>query len=1063
MWGLGKKNLGRVTNHKEKAVVKKRWARLLSTALSLALAVALLLPDIGNVGKVQAQGTVKEIANVVIFVKFKDDLSDVLNAVNSYPSSSPLYRSNWQEIKKMYDLDRDSFSNYITAVTEGKVHVTNYFPQERADGKGVEPLTLPWNKDGGGDMVEEVMKAVTDGRIPLNLSTCKLDNLQPGVLDNLTIIIQGNITALGDTAFHSSQYVSSGNSTFKGLRVKDYIMIPSNRLVSENAVINTSQQQGVIAHEFLHALGLPDLYRQDSSGEPVGQWDIMASVSSFLQYPLSYLRYRQGWLPAGPPITQSGTYTLTAVSGTGGDKLFMLKTPLSDTEFICLEYRKKSVDPYQFEYRIPTSGLLMYRVDTKVAGLTNNNREHKNYLYVYRPGVTDPELGADKGTFNGMTDVNLSFGAALDVSAGETSYGSTDLNADFTQNTLYYSNGINSGIQISGLKLSPDQNQLTFTVTFADYSDSGVWDKLEGDISGQSGESPDICVDPVTGTLYAAYSEEVPGSFNMATRIRVKCWDGTAWRQVGQTIDNARMPAVAVCGGEVYLSYCKSSQDGVVYCKLGGNTWAQVASYASQQPKSTQFVVDGDHIYGAFQETYGGGVRLVIYDIKGARTVTQDLTTSMDFGNPALVKSGDSFYMACAEFPSGSSQIREYNMATGQWRTVYTVSGTFTNTHQIVKQGQKLYVFAGYSVYPDLGQAHMAVFDGNSWSSSPVVSMQQFNWVSMDVVDGQVYLAYYDISDRKAKLLQGTGTVLQLYNDMLGTGLDYLKICSYKGTIYAATRAENTGNLVVRRKIVSSGGTTPPETQTPRLLTLTPPAGYEDHTIYVDGVEHTAQKTGGSYRVELPDTLGKTAVMYSYNDKNVPVGMYVWKLEWQGEICKAVPMPGLQDLLSYHGFSIRVQSPAGIRFKSGIDESLKRRLITGGVDGCVLKEYGTLFITNENRDKYPFIKGGTKVGGGRAYWTENGKVNDKVFETVAGRNRFTSVLINLAPNMYAKDISFRAYAVMDCGGQEIIIYGPPVYRSVYTVAKQVQAKGEFKVGSSGYKYVQGIIDSVEGR
>ena len=174
-------------------------------------------------------------------------------------------------------------------------------------------------------MVEEVMKAVTDGRIPLNLSTCKLDNLQPGVLDNLTIIIQGNITALGDTAFHSSQYVSSGNSTFKGLRVKDYIMIPSNRLVSENAVINTSQQQGVIAHEFLHALGLPDLYRQDSSGEPVGQWDIMASVSSFLQYPLSYLRYRQGWLPAGPPITQSGTYTLTAVSGTGGDKLFMLK------------------------------------------------------------------------------------------------------------------------------------------------------------------------------------------------------------------------------------------------------------------------------------------------------------------------------------------------------------------------------------------------------------------------------------------------------------------------------------------------------------------------------------------------------------------------------------------------------------------------------------------------------------------------------------------------------------------------------------------------------------------
>ncbi len=88
-------------------------------------------------------------------------------------------------------------------------------------------------------------------------------------------------------------------------------------------------------------------------------------------------------------------------------------------------------------------------------------------------------------------------------------------------------------------------------------------------------------------------------------------------------------------------------------------------------------------------------------------------------------------------------------------------------------------------------------------------------------------------------------------------------------------------------------------------------------------------------------------------------------------------------------------------------------------------------------------------------------MNDKVFETVAGRSRFTSVLTNLGPSMYAKDICFRSYAVLSCDGTEIIVYGPPVFRSVYTVAKQVQAKGEFKPGSNGYKYVQGIIDSVE--
>lgn len=1026
-----------------KATIKKR---LLAAVLALILAMAFPLPEMTSAGKVQAAGSTAEIANVVVFVKFQDDTKDIFNATNNENSSSMYYRSNWQEIKKMYDLDPDSFSNYISAVTEGKVHVTNYFPQELSGGQRVQTLVIP----RGGNIINEVVKALSDGRIKIN-TTDKLDNRQAGILDNLTVIIQGNTTDRGESAFKA---MYSGQDEVNGLLIRNYNMIPSASLLSENAAANALQQQGVIAHEFLHTLGLPDLYRNSGAGDPVGIWDIMASASCYLQYPLSYLRAREGWLSPVKTIDKSGTYTLTAVSGSGGDKVFALKTPLSDSELICLEYRKQATDPYQFDYRIPTSGLLMYRVDNKVDGLTNN--AGKNYIYVYRPGVTHPEAATD-GTTNQ---------AALDVSKGETSYGTTNLNADFTQNTLYYSDGSNSGIRISDLKLSPDQSQLTFTVTFADYSQIGVWDKLDEGISGQFNGEPDICIDPATGTIYAAYAELLSGS-SSATQVRVMRWNGTGWQQVGATIANAQQPALAVCGGEVYLSYRKGDWKSVVYCKLSGNAWGQVATCAAQYPGSMQFVVDGNEIYGAFQEDSGGGngKRLVIYDIKGRKPVTNSLTTSVDFSNPAVVKSGNSFYVVCAEFPNGSAQIREYNMSTGSWSTAYTIASASTNTHAIVKQGQKIYAFAGRTGTPgssEGGTACMAMFDGNSWSSSSVTSMKQFNAVSMDVLEGQVYLAYYDTAAKKARLLRGTGTILEQYSDQLGTGLDFLQIRGYGDSIYAAVKAENTDTMVVRRKVVTESSVTPPP-QNPRMLTLTPPAGYGDNTIYVDGVEYAAKKTGNSYQVELPDTLGKTAVMYSYNSSNIPVGMYVWKLEWNGQTCTAVPLPGLQDLLSYHGFSIRVQSPAGIRFKSGIDAGLKQQLITTGVDGCVLKEYGTLFITNENREKYPFVKGGTKVGGGRAYWTENGVVNDKVFETVSGRNRFTSVLINLAPNMYAKDISFRAYAVLDCGGQEIIVYGPPVYRSVYTVAKQVQAKGEFKVGSSGYNYVQGIIDSVEGR
>lgn len=1027
------------------AMLKKKGLRLLAVMLAVALAVVFPLSDTVGTGEVQAAGRTQEVANVVVFVKYQDDTRDIFNATNV--QGNYVY-SNWKDIKNMYDLDRDSFSNYISAISEGAVHVTNYFPQERADRNGVQTLVIP-RGDGQGYIAGQVVKAITEGKISVDTTANKVDNRQSGVLDNLTVIIQGDKTDWGESAYRARY---AGQGSLNGIQILDYNILCSSMLVSEDASLSYRSRQGTIAHEFLHTMGLPDLYRDAShGGTPVGYWDIMASVSGFLQYPLSYLRAREGWIPM-KTITQSGEYTLTAVSGTGGDKVFALRTPLSDSELICLEYRRKSTDPNEFEYSLPGSGLLMYRVDNKVDGLTNH--AGNNYIYVYRPGVTHPEAAAE-GVNN----------AALDPSQGQTKYGTTDLSADFSQNTLYYSDGSNSGIEISGLRLSQDQTKLTFTVTFADYSNSGIWDNLGAGISGQYGEAPDVCVDPVTGTLYAAYAEEISGSVTGATRIRVKSWNGTAWQQVGQAIDNARTPSLAVCSGEVYLSYYRGTDHAAVYCKLGGGTWQQVRADVAQYPKSMQFVVDGSDIYGVYEGMCNAGVRMVIWDVKSGSVVTDSLTTAISFGNPRLVKTGNSFYMVCSEFPtSGTSQsstatqIREYNMSTGRWSTAHTIAPIYTNEHCMVKQGQKIYAFAGAT-----GEgAYITAFDGNSWSSGPVLSVNQFNNSSMDVVNGEIYLAYYDTADRRAKLLKGTGIALTECADRLGSGLDYLEICSYGDTLYAATRAENTGSMVVRVKSLSQGGTNVPE-QRPRMLTLMPPAGYEDPVVFVDGVEYEAQKSGGSYQVQLPDTIGRTAVMYSYNDKNIPVGMYVWKLEWQGNICTAVPMPGLQDMLSYHGFSIRVQDPAGIRFKSGIDVGLKQRLTTTGVDGCLLKEYGTLFITNENREKYPFVKGGTKVGGGRAYWIENGKVNDKVFETVAGRNRFTSVLINLAPNMYAKDISFRAYAVLDCGGQEIIVYGPPVYRSVYTVAKQVQAKGEFKVGSSGYRYVQGIIDSVEGR
>lgn len=1041
---------------RNRSVTKKHpgcFLRLSALALAIVLVLSLFPQAVPQ--KVQAAGSTQEIANLVIFVKSSNDSADVFNA-----------GSNWSEMKKMYNTGsypgryNNSFSNYISVITEGKVHVTNYFPQESADGTRVQTLALSGidlsdTIQYGDTLVEAVLDAL-GGIIPFNTSAVKYDNLTRGVLDNLTIIIQSTSSGVDTVDGQASSYKNNygGQKTVGGLHIGTYNVLYSNYLVANDGGFKVGAQQGVIAHEFLHTLGLPDLYRLNSPAEPVGYWDIMAKATCFPQYPLSYLRAKQGWVTMGT-ITQSGTYTLTAVSESGGNKVFALKTPLSDTELICIEYRMKNNDYACFEHKIPSSGLLMYRVNNNVQHHFNSNGE--NYIYVYRPGVTDPEAATD------MSDgLNLSWKAALspstlNPSVGEGSYGSTDLSADFTQDTLYYSDGRNSGIRISDVRFSG--NTATFTVTFADYSNLALWEKVGESVGTNVSADPVLYSDPASGALYLAYEEN--------NALFVKKWDGSSWQQLGSPLSQASNPALSVCDGVLYLSVA-SFGNRAVYYQLNGNSWAQIASFDTGFLQVMQFIPDGSELYGA----YIANSRLTIRNIKTGALVTDSLS-GPDFANPALIKLGNCFYMACSEFYGFGSEnkgghIKMYDMSTNRWSTVCTLSSSLTNEHYILKQGQKIYVYAGLQeVAGSSGTAVFAEFDGNSWSKTSIPSMTLAYSTSMSVLDGEVYLSYYDNADHKAKVLKRTGSSFSLYSDTLGTGLKSLRTCSDGATLYAVTQNTNSAYLNIWKKAVSSWRPSEPITpdspteSTPRKIVLTPPSGYQDNHIYIDGIEYTAQKTGSSYSLELPDTTGKTAVMYCYNEKNVPVGMYVWKLSWQGQFCQATPLPGLQDLLSYHGFSIRIKAPAGIRFTSGIDVSLKQQLLSTGVDGYKLSEYGTLVIPNEARKEYPLIKGGEMVRGGRAYWVENGKTYDNVFSTVAGRNYFTSVLINLSSKMYATDLCFRSYAVLTYDGQEIIIYGPPVSRSIYMIARQLQARNEFAVGSSGYNYIQGIIDSVE--
>ncbi|MCM1065206.1 MAG: hypothetical protein NC420_12230 [Eubacterium sp.] len=1007
----------------------------------LAVLLGFGLAFTGYAPEASAAGAVTELANLVVFVKMHGAEGNVFDEITSHGT---YVTDNWKVIRDMYD-GENSLSDYVSVITCGKVSVTNIFPQEymrSGESRGIGILELSQERyDTDDAMVQEVIREIGNAQPgdPLYVGDQFLDRNGDGCVDNLTVIVQGDDI---NGEYHSFKADYGGNESINGLYVRCYNALPSKMLFYKS----------VHLHEFLHTLGLPDLYSLNGSSDaavtsgPVGIWDVMASAGGpSPQYVMGYLRKEKGWLEGSSvaEIATGGTYTLSAVSQpdtAGGVRLYTISPtlPQGESQTICLEYRR-AMPAGEYDHLV-YGGLLMYRVDDMVQDHTNIKGE--NYIYVYRPGcATANECGT------------ATVEAALDVTAGETSYGSTDLSAAVSEDTLHYADGSNSGVRISNLRLSSDETEITFDVEFAEYGDD--WQALGGVAANDALSDVTLHADS-DGTLYLGY-------INTSKQVRILRWDQTAnvWKQMGDTLPagNNSSVAMADCNGQLYVAYWSNgSEHYPVYSVWNGSGWSAAARIDTvSTPNSLQLVVEGSEVYAAYEVAEGNQKRLVIRNLNGT-LVTND-RTARDFSNPRVVKQGDLFYVAYGDYPN-TARIDSYNTVTGTWKTVLDY-GACGNVNLLHRQGTKLYGLSGMGTIPGEAQVTpvLSVWDGSAWTKTAVPQMSRYYDVSLLTAGETVYLVYLDNISKQVGMLRFQGGSFVSCYDGLNGNADELEAAAVGDQVYVASRS-GTSVTVRCQKVESDPIVTPP----PLTISLTPPEGYDNADVYIDGIKYTATKSGSSYTLQLPDKTGRTAVMYYYNERNVPKGMYVWRLSYQGDTCIATPMPGLQDLLSYHGFSIRVKGYSGLRFKSGINIQKRAQLLGSGVDGYHLTEYGTLFIPDSYLQRYPLVRGGEMVSGGRSYWTENGVVNDRIFETVDGRYRFASVLTRLPAKQYATELVFRSYAVLQGGdGEQLVIYGPPVARSIYTVAKQILAAGEFKPGSSGYNYVKSIVNAVEGR
>ena len=130
---------------------------------------------------------------------------------------------------------------------------------------------------------------------------------------------------------------------------------------------------GVIAHEFGHLLGLPDLYDPYGKSDYVGKWDLMGRGTwngnppgSSPAHMLAWSKIRLGWISESQiAVVRSGVIvnvTLSAIELNG--TTLAVKIPITDSTYYLIEHRQR----IGYDLGLPDAGLLVAYIDGSSGG-----------------------------------------------------------------------------------------------------------------------------------------------------------------------------------------------------------------------------------------------------------------------------------------------------------------------------------------------------------------------------------------------------------------------------------------------------------------------------------------------------------------------------------------------------------------------------------------------------------------------------------------------------------------------------------------------------------------------
>ena len=562
----------------------------------------------------------KNYANVVFFTYFNGDLEGKKYMEDNYKTIMEYYNGS----------SETSVKNYLKNISYNNFHLYNLFPQ--INDSTFIPIELSITEDDANNsnydsiIISDVLK-----KYPNVSGTIDYDN--DGIVDNLTIILRNKADNAGSNSSlvsHKSDYPGGNDITLSNKSLGTYNML------NTYSIKNT--KSSVIIHEFMHSLGYPDLYNSNND-YPVFTWDIMGNVISPPPYSLAYLRsYFTNWLSIDE-ITKSGTITLNTQDNKDGNQAYIIKSPLNDYEFFVVEYRKKPTLFDKIDRSISNSGVIVYRINTTITGLSNKFGSYG--VYVYR----------DNSFALNSTPSSAVYNTVFSKELGRTTVGNSDLNSK--DKALLYSDGTNSGIVLSEIG-SSSSNSITLNVSIPNKSDLDVWNELKyDDINKNSGYKVQTSIE-MNNKIYV-------GSITN-NKLYTTVYDNGNW----STISNGTNIVIGdvspstmefkIINNKLYLIYGCWNKIGVY--SLENNIWKKRAEYNySTGYMSTEVINNELYIANMYDNN---NAELLKYKNDNITKVTNYYSGSF-VGDPKVLSINNKIYLMVRESSTKKIKIYEYS------------------------------------------------------------------------------------------------------------------------------------------------------------------------------------------------------------------------------------------------------------------------------------------------------------------------------------------------------------------------------------------------------------------